>query len=86
MVQFGIEIVYMTGMGLVADQDIAALKPEQILQFAAAQKDAIPADTQVCFYSCTNVRSTEIHATLSEALDMPVITSNQSVINYINSL
>lgn len=86
MVQFGIEIVYMTGMGLVADQDIAALKPEQTLQFAAAQKDAIPADTQVCFYSYTNVRSTEIHAKLSEALDMPVITSNQSVINYINSL
>ena len=63
--------------------DIAALTPEKILAFARHTAWDLPKETDLCFFSCTNVRSAEIWQELSAVLKVPVITSNQCVIDFV---
>ncbi len=63
--------------------DIAALTPEKILAFARHTAWDLPRETDLCFFSCTNVRSAEIRQELSAVLKVPVITSNQCVIDFV---
>jgi len=56
---------------------MAALPPQDILDWA---KKSSPRSADVCFLSCTAIRSAAIIAQLERALDMPVITSNQSMV------
>jgi len=86
METFGVEMCSIAGMGLPSGNDIAALEPSTILDYARSQREHIPAQADLCFFSCTNVRSTEIREQLEECLGRPVITSNQCVIRYIQSL
>ena len=86
METFGIHVVSIQGMGLVSDTEIAALTPDQILESVRTQRDSVPDDADLCFFSCTNVRSAEIRQELSALLGKPVITSNQCVIDYIRTL
>lgn len=85
MEKFNVNVVFLAGMGLLSDRDIAALKPETILDFARKKAAEIPAETDLCFFSCTNVRSAEIREELAQILGRPVITSNQSVIDFIKN-
>ena len=86
MADFGVEVCRIDGMGLSEDLDIAALEPSAILDYARAQVEHIPAQADLCFFSCTNLRSAEIRGQLEQCLGRPVITSNQCVIDYIQSL
>lgn len=86
METFGVEMCSIAGMGLSSDNDIAALEPSAILDYARFQKERIPVQADLCFFSCTNARSAEIREQLEECLSRPVITSNQCVIRYIQSL
>lgn len=86
MEKLDIPVNYIAGMGIVRDRDTADLKPEQILAFAREQKDKFPEDTDLCFFSCTNLRAAEILPELSEVLGIPCISSNQAVMHYVKSL
>ena len=83
MEEFGVSVAFIRGMGLVSDNDIAALTPEKILAFARHTAWDLPRETDLCFFSCTNVRSAEIRQELSAVLKVPVITSNQCVIDFV---
>lgn len=76
-------MAFIRGMGLVSDNDIAALTPEKILAFARHTAWDLPGETDLCFFSCTNVRSAEIRQELSAVLKVPVITSNQCMIDFV---
>jgi len=86
MESFGIPVSSICGMGLVQDTDIAALTPQQILDFAREQRGTVSPEADLCFFSCTNVRSAEIRAELATIVGKPFITSNQCVIDYVRSL
>lgn len=42
MEKFGVNVCFISGMGLVSDIDIAARKPDEILAYVADRKDQIP--------------------------------------------
>lgn len=86
METFGVSVVSICGMGLVLDTDIAALTPQQILDFARVNRNTVPTEADLCFFSCTNVRSAEIRQELSALVGKPFITSNQCVIDYVRAL
>lgn len=86
MEAFGVNVVYMAGIGLVSDNDIAALTPEEIKSFAQKKAPELPEETDLCFFSCTNVRSAEVRDELCKILGRPMITSNQCVIDFIKGL
>lgn len=86
MEAFGVNVGYMAGIGLVSDNDIAALTPEEIKDFARKSAHELPEEADLCFFSCTNVRSAEVRDELSQILERPVITSNQCVIDFVKSL
>lgn len=83
MEEFGVSVAFIRGMGLVSDNDIAALTPEKILAFSRHTAWDLPRETDLCFFSCTNVRSAEIRQELSAVLKVLVITSNQCVIDFV---
>lgn len=86
MEKFDVNVSFIAGMGLSSDNEIAALKPAEILSYARSQKERIPHSADLCFFSCTNVRAAEIRSQLSDLMGLPFITSNQCVIDYIKSL
>ena len=86
METFGVNVIYMAGIGLVSDNDIAALTPKEIKSFAQKKAPELPEETDLCFFSCTNVRSAEVREDLSQILGRPLITSNQCVIDFIKGL
>lgn len=86
MEDYGVHVVYMAGIGLINDTEIAALTPEVIETFTRNKAAEIPEETDLCFFSCTDVRSAEIREELEEILQRPLITSNQCVIDFIKSL
>lgn len=86
MEKFGVNVCFISGMGLVSDIDIAALRPDEILAYVADRKDQIPPEADLCFFSCTNVRSAEIRDQLAQLVGRPFITSNQCVIDYVKAL
>lgn len=86
MEAFEVKISHIAGMGLVRDNDISALTPEEIKAFAQRKASEIPGGTELCFFSCTNVRSAEVRDELAQILGRPVITSNQCVIDFIKGL
>jgi len=63
-------------LGINTNTEMAALPPQDILEWA---KKNSPRSADVCFISCTAIRSAAIITQLERALDMPVITSNQSM-------
>lgn len=82
----GVQVSYISGMGLSADTEIAALKPAEILAYAQRQKNLLPDHTDLCFFSCTNVRAAELCDRLAVLMGLPCISSNQCVIDYIKSM
>lgn len=86
METFGVSVASICGMGLILDADIAALSPEQISDFVYANRDNVPDEADLCFFSCTNVRSAEIRQELSDLIGKTFITSNQCVIDYVRNL
>jgi maleate isomerase len=85
--EFGIHPVCYQGMGIVQDPEIAAIAPEQTLSFVRSQKEKIhQAGAKLVFLSCTNWRVYEQKAALEAILELPVITSNSCILDWIRSL
>ncbi|MGM0396904.1 MAG: maleate cis-trans isomerase family protein [Bacillota bacterium] len=81
--EFGYEIRFSAGMGLVVDSDIAEVRPDEIINFIESNMDDICAEVGTVFVSCTNFRSAEIRNEIESLLRMPVVTSNQSIIDWL---
>jgi maleate isomerase len=77
LAQHGLEVVDHHGLGLNTNAEMGKLSPdvfvEQAMQFAASGADAY-------FISCTAIRSAEVIGRLEQALQRPVITSNQAMV------
>lgn len=81
--EYDIEVSYINGLGLVDDIEIGEVSPKTILEFVKKNKNEIQSNSDICFISCTNFRSTEVMDEISEILNMKVITSNYSILETI---
>jgi maleate cis-trans isomerase len=71
----GSDVVGGGCMGIDTNAEMARLPPEAIRERVLAEAANVQAD--VCFVSCTAIRSAGLIAGLEAVLGMPVITSNQ---------
>jgi maleate cis-trans isomerase len=69
----GFQVVACRGLGLSGDA-IREVPPERVRDLAL---EVDHPDAQALFISCTDLRALEIVAGLEEALNKPVLTSNQ---------
>ncbi len=73
----GVEVVSISGLGITDNFEIARVPPERIVDFALS---TVPGDVDLVFASCTNFAAVTARAELSRRLGLPVITSNQAVL------
>jgi maleate isomerase len=73
----GIIVEGGANLGINTNTEMASLQPEAILDWAQ-ENGRNSADA--CFLSCTAIKSAAIIERLEQVLDMPVITSNQSMV------
>lgn len=85
LAEFGVEVSFHSGMGLVDDRRIAQVPPEAILEKVASCKKDIREKSDLLFVSCTNFRAMEIRDRIEALLEMDTITSNQSIHDWIIS-
>lgn len=79
----GFEVVRAGGMGLVDNSRIGAVEPHRIVEFV---EDAMmDVDAGAVFLSCTNWRAIEAIEPLTEALGVPVFSSNQVTLAGVRS-
>lgn len=76
----GIPVATTRGLGLSDNAAIGALTPERIVE-AVAEMDLAGADAVLC--SCTNLRAVEALDALSDAVGLPVFSSNQAVLDEV---
>ena len=77
----GFQVVYVRGMDLPDAFGIAGVRPEQILEYVQEHLRNIDADC--LFISCANLRSLEVIDALREMSPIPVVTSNQAVLEAV---
>lgn len=77
----GFQVVYVRGMDLPDAFGIADVRPEQILEYVRDHLKDIDADC--LFISCANLRSLEALDALREVSPIPVVTSNQAVLEAV---
>jgi len=80
----GFEVLSIEGMGITVNFEVAAPSPQEIVTFV--QKSKIPSEAQALFISCTNFRALEARRWLEERFHLPVVTSNQAVIEKIRRM
>lgn len=73
----GFDVRSIAGRGIEPNREIGALSPEAAYRQAT---DAIDADVDAVFISCTNYRTFEAIEPLEADLDVPVVTSNQATL------
>lgn len=74
----GVEVASITGLGITDNFEIARVTPERIIEFALSSVDT--GDVELVFASCTNFAGVTARAELSRRLGLPVVTSNQAVL------
>lgn len=79
----GIPITQRHSLGIRANTAIGRLSPDYI---TAAADELDPTDADALFCSCTNLRAVEARTRIAEATGLPVITSNQAVIDRVRDL
>jgi maleate isomerase len=72
----GFSVAGGANLGINTNTEMASLRPEAILDWA---KESCDRSADVCFLSCTAIKSATIIDELERTLDMPVITSNQTM-------
>jgi maleate isomerase len=80
----GYGVATMAGMGLVENRAIGSVPPEQIVRFVRARLQDVAADC--VFLSCTNWQAVDARPALEAHLGLPVVTSNQAVIEAVRAL
>lgn len=84
---FGLRAVFQVGLGLSSDPEIAACPPEKILALARENREKVQASgAGLAVFSCTNFRAMEIRRQLEEILEIPVLTSNQCLADWVKEL
>jgi maleate isomerase len=76
----GFEVGGCANLGINTNADMATLKPEAILDWAM---DKVDRRADACLISCTAIKSAPVIARLEQALGLPVLTSNQSMVWYL---
>ena len=81
--EFDINISNSTGLGLSNDKEISKVKPTDILNEIVNIKDQIISSSDLLLVSCTNFRAMEIYKIVKDLLGIDIITSNQSIFDWI---
>jgi maleate isomerase len=76
----GFEECGCANLGINTNADMATLEPEAILDWA---RDKVDRRADACLISCTAIKSAPVIARLEQALGLPVLTSNQSMVWYL---
>ena len=79
----GYHVPMATGMGLVDNEEIGKVAPDEIVSFVSKRMHGLNPDA--VFLSCTNWRAVEAIEPLREALRLPVLTSNQVTLDSVGS-
>lgn len=74
----GFTVPYMNGMDVKGAFNIAAVSPEEIVDYVREQLEGVESDC--LFVSCANLKSVEALEQIREAAGRPVVTSNQAVL------
>ena len=77
----GFQVAYVAGMDCPDAFGIADAQPEQILEFVRDHLPGVKADC--LFISCANLRSLEAIDAIREVSPIPVVTSNQAVLEAV---
>ncbi|MBI5966863.1 MAG: aspartate/glutamate racemase family protein [Deltaproteobacteria bacterium] len=80
----GFEVLSIDGMGIVVNFDLAAPTPQEIVTFA--RKSRISEEVEALFISCTNFRAVEALPLLRRHFSIPIVTSNQAIIEKIKRI
>jgi maleate isomerase len=76
----GLSVTAIHGMGIVDNAEIGAVAPDQIAAFAADKFGDGARRPELLFVSCTNFRAFEARERIEHELSVPVVTSNQAVL------
>lgn len=79
-----VEVVSISGLGITENFAIARIPTDEIVEFAAAQLGSL--DIDLAFASCTNFGAVQAIPALRYRLGIPIITSNQAVLDATVSL
>ena len=74
----GFTVPYMNGMDVKGAFNIAAVSPEDIVDYVREQLEGVESDC--LFVSCANLKSVEVLDQIQEVAGRPVVTSNQAVL------
>ena len=74
----GFTVPYMNGMDVKGAFNIAAVSPEDIVDYVREQLEGV--DSDCLFVSCANLKSVEVLGQIREVAGRPVVTSNQAVL------
>jgi maleate isomerase len=77
----GIEVRVIRGLGITENFAIARVDPHDIVRFAVDTMQGLGLDA--AFASCTNLRAVEAIAGIEAGLRVPVVTSNQAVLEAV---
>ena len=77
----GFDVVYVAGMDLPSAFGIADVSPQQVVDYAREHLTGVEADC--VFVSCANLRSLEALGELKKVAGVPVVTSNQAVLESV---
>jgi maleate isomerase len=80
----GFQVLSIDGMGITVNFELATPTPEEIFDFARNSK--IPRKTEALFVSCTNFRALEAMYLMREHFRLPIVTSNQAIIEKIKRI
>jgi maleate isomerase len=81
---YGFRVLSIAGMGITVNFDLATPTPEEIVDFA--RKSGLSSSAEALFLSCTNFRALEALPLLQENFHLPILTSNQAVIEKIKKI
>ena len=74
----GFSVPYINGMDVKGAFNIAAVSPEEIVDYVEAELEGVSSDC--LFVSCANLKSVDVLDRLREVAGRPVVTSNQAVL------
>lgn len=78
LIDDGLEVAAIYGLGITDNFAIAEVEPERIVQLAADCFSG--SDIDLLFASCTNFRAYDARDEIRQALGVPVVTSNQAAL------
>ena len=74
----GFTVPYINGMDVKGAFNIAAVTPEEIVDYVQEQLKGV--DSDCLFVSCANLKSVDVLNDIREVAGRPVVTSNQAVL------